>query len=72
MNDFIAICSHEGIKEQNNEFHYDHGVRGLKTYSLHCVDMIVQKLIENEDYLKIAKAQWQRSHGPKRSKTKRK
>lgn len=65
MQDFIAICAHEGIKGRNNEFHYDHGVRGLRTYSIQCVDLIVQKILENGDYLKMVKEKWQKSKGSK-------
>jgi hypothetical protein len=66
MNDFIAICAHEGWKEQNNEYHYNHGVRDLRTYSPKCIDIIVQKLFEDENYLRMVKEKWQRSKGPKR------
>lgn len=65
MNDFIAICAHEGFKDKNNEYHYDHGIRGLRTYSPKCVDLIVQKLIENENYLRMVKEKWQRTKGAK-------
>lgn len=65
MQDFIAVCAHEELKSRNNEFHFDHGVRGLRTYSPQCVDLIVQKITENGDYLKMVKEKWQKSKGAK-------
>lgn len=64
--DLTYIIDHEGWKGQNNEYHYNHGVRDLRTYSPKCIDFIVQRLFEDENYLSMAKDKWQRSKGPNR------
>lgn len=65
MHHFVAISAQEKWKERNNEYHYDHGKRDLKTYSIACVDVIVQKIMDEDSYLRKALERMQRERRPK-------
>lgn len=54
MHDFSSISSAEGWKKDSNKFHFDHGTIVQHTYADSCVDLIVEKLTKNRDYLKRA------------------
>lgn len=55
IHDFSSISSMEGWKDNSNKFHFDHGTIVQHTYSDACIDLIMEKLTKDGEYLKRAK-----------------